>query len=55
MTNLDRLCAALDQARRDLADGIICQADYDYIENQRDQALATAADNAIARNFPEEN
>lgn len=41
-TRLAAITAAYTQARRDLAAGIIAQADYDYAENQLDQALDAA-------------
>ncbi|MGP5037686.1 hypothetical protein [Corynebacterium variabile] len=41
-TRLAALNAAYQQARRDLSAGIIAQADFDYTENQLDQALDAA-------------
>lgn len=38
-TRLAALTAAYTQARRDLAAGLIAQAQFDYTENQLDQAL----------------
>lgn len=38
--NINVLEDRLEQAREDLAAGEICQADYDLIENQLDQARA---------------
>lgn len=41
-TRLAALTAAYTQARRNLAAGLIPQADYDYAQTQLDQALNAA-------------
>jgi hypothetical protein len=51
VTLLARLNAEYQQAKRELAAGLICQADLDRAENQLDQALTSAVD----RTIPQEN